>query len=594
MKQKINNLLALLIVVSAGLFVENLFIEGNQINNSAHKILTDAITKPNRVKTVSRCNRAAIAEGKIALQNANIPSYPDAQRLTFDGGDAVRYRVPATAGEVAKFYSQNLSNDCWTASGRIADKKTKLTIALYEDPESKKTYATFAISPRENVKVLGIELAQYTDPSQPAGTTPGTAGETQPTNTTPPPPPTGDINQPLFPNSGTMNPPMPQQPLPGTNMPMQTCQVNGVEMPGPCPVYNNMPPTQQMEFTKPPEGQTMGPVREQGQGGQQGPSKEDMKKMDERRFKDMKRGLEQFSRGVKMMKKSASRMEGSINKCGVGLPEELKNALANSDNVINKIQAAQSADELEDAVGDVEDIGSVLQEWGPRMGDLQRLCQMLKQGDREMKQLERSLKRAEIRSQSNKKIDLSEIIANYKQDVENLRQALKSSKELSKTDPESAMEKIEDEFFGQMDNVRNNEMAIDMALNITRGLRDAKRELQNYQRQINSLKKKKIDTADVEEQLASLKTKLDEINNYLKGKFDAEELVSLVEETFDAREKLQDDLQELGGGPQTMPQIKANNTYNVRVNLPDSFKKQDEEDNNDDINSGEKLMPISR
>jgi hypothetical protein len=311
-----------------------------------------------------------------------------------------------------------------------------------------------------------------------------------------------------------------------------------------------------------------------------------MQKMDERRFKDMKRGLSQFAKGIKSMKKSAAKTKAIVSKCGVSMPEELENALASADNLVGKIESAKTADELDEATESIEDVGSVMQEWGPKMGDLHRLCQMIKQGDKDLKQLERSIKRAESQDKSNKKVDLSEMIAEFKNDFNGLKSALAEVKQLAKTDPESALEKLEDDFFGQMDNVRNSERAIDMALNVLRGIKDADREMKDYQKQINSLKKKKVDTAEIQAELDFLKSQIAELKVLIKTKFDPDDLVDTVEATFDAREELQDALQELGAGPQMVPQIKVNKSYNTRVDLPDAFKKQEnktEDEGSDDI-----------
>jgi hypothetical protein len=164
---------------------------------------------------------------------------------------------------------------------------------------------------------------------------------------------------------------------------------------------------------------------------------------------------------------------------------------------------------------------------------------------------------------------------------------LKQAKQLAQTDADSALEKIEDDFYGQMDNVRNNEMAIDMALNMSQGMRSMDKEIKNYDKQIKSLKRKKIDTREAEELSGKLKAQIAEIKNFAKGKFDQEEFVNKVETAFDIREELQDALQELGGGPQMEPKITGEKNYNVQINLPDSFKKQkaaENEEDSEDIN----------
>jgi len=357
--------------------------------------------------------------------------------------------------------------------------------------------------------------------------------------------------------------------------PQATCRVNGVEMPGPCSNYNQQ--GQKMD-----QGQ-MGQGDQMNQNGQMGPSEEDMKKMDERRFQDMKRGLSQFSKGTSQMKKSVERARKTLAKCGVGIPEELDNALKATDGLIKNIQDATTADELENIISDVEDVGMTMQEWGPRMGDLSRLCQMMRQGDRDMKSLEREVKKMESRVKANKKLDLTEALNQFKANVASIKGVFLNVVTLAKTDPASALEKLEDEFYGTMDDVQNSRMVIDTALNVSQGLRNASSEIKKIESQIKSLKKKKIDTSAAEDLLATMKEQIAELQKLIKGKFDAEELIVMVEDAYQTRSDLQSILEELSGSSVYVPNIKADTKMNINVDLPDAFMKQP-------MDSGEEMM----
>ena len=551
-KTSLTTWLMLLFIAFATLLIEGAILQSLQLQNKTIYQLTKQLAQSPTVFCIAN----SLSGEKVALRSIDLPLYDGAKRLTFDGGNWVRYRLSADNIEVAKFYAHVLTNQCWqpislSQSKLIFSKnQNQLYIALDKNPLSNKLTVTYLYQPAQTVKVLGLKLAQDTTTTPP----PSGSGATlpPPSDQTQPLPPTGDQNtQP--------QPPMPTQPYqpPTSGQPGSTCRVNGVEMPGSCEKYN------------------------QGPTGRPGPSEEEIKKMDERRFQDMKRGLSQFTKGVKSMKKSITRVKTAVNKCGVNLPEELTSAMANVDNLIGRIESAKTADELDEIVGDIEDIGAVMQDWGPRMGDLHRLCQMIKQAGKDQKQLERSLKRAEARDRANKKLDLTKILANFKNDIANLSQVLAEVRELAKTDAESALEKLEDDFYGQMDNVRNNERAIDMVFNIARGIRDANREIRNIEKQINNLKRKKVDISEAQELLAQLKSQVQELQVLIKGSFDPDDLIDQVEAAFKIREQLQDLMQQLGVGPQMMPQIQGTKGYNIQINLPEAFKKQglDEEEN---------------
>ncbi len=625
-KTKISHSLALLALVIAAVLIENAFLQSMSINNQAY----DLIAKTTINQMSPQNFNLMKAGGQVALADAFLPLFPGAKRLTFGDNGLVRYRIDAPLNTVAKFYNQVMSSVGWqqiksSAQAMVSQENfDKVMIALAENPITKKTEAIFYHQPLGGNDLLGartalaeeavinnapqesVQPAQPLSPTQPQPSLPPADNQNSQT-----PPPAGDNNQP-FPSQQPMQPNGQQpnninnnfQPQQNNMGPQPTCRVNGVETPGGCPQFNNNGGGQNMntmEFTRPQgEGNNgqQGPNNNGGgNNGQQGPqfnnnggnnngqpggpSEEQQKKMDEQRLKDMKRGMSQFSRSITMMKKNVAKNKTALSKCGVSIPEELTNALNSSDSLVAKINSAKTADELDEVIGDIQDVGSVMQDWGPRMGDLNRLCQMFKQADRDQKQLDRSL--ASYTKKNSAKMDISEILAEYKTNIDGMRQTLAQAKELAKTDPDEALSKIEDDFYGSMDNVRNSEQAINMVLNISKGIRDAATEIKKIESNIKSLKKKKLDTSAIEELTVEFKQNMGEIKTMIKTKFDVDELVSKVETAFDVREQINDAMQEFGVGMMA-PQIKANNNMNVQVNLPDAFKKQD---NNGGDNSGQ-------
>ncbi|MBI2459026.1 MAG: hypothetical protein HYV53_00555 [Parcubacteria group bacterium] len=563
-KTKISHSLALLVLVTAAILAENAFLQSMAINKRTYDLITQTTigqSSPQSFNLLKTADRVALAETAI-------PLFPGAKRLTFSHNGLVRYRIDAPIAKVRSFYNQVMSLAGWqrikgSAQAMVAKGNfDKVMIALAENPITKKTEAVFyhlsaqAGQPLSGNDILGAQKAQ-------AEETTGFVAPEEPVQTQPLMPTGGNqVNQ-----SAPVN--MEQQPIQpgGENQTNQTAPTNHETQPFKSEEQfnnnnsNNGPQTKNMEFGR-PNGD---------QGQQQGPSEEDMKKMDERRFKDMKRGLSQFTRSAQMMKKVVAKTKTAINKCGVNIPEELSNALNSIDDLVKKINEAQTADELDEVIGDIEDVGSVMQDWGPRMGDLHRLCQMLKQADRDLKQLDRSLARYQAKNKG--KIDISEILADYKSDLENMRQALRQARELAKTEADEALSKIEDDFYGSMDNIRNAEQAINMVLNIGQGIRQATAEIKKIDRDIKNLKRKKIDTAQLEELAVDFKARVEEIKTMVKGKFDVDELIDKVEAAFDVREQIYDAMQEYGLGLMA-PQIKENKSLNMQVNLPEAFRKQ--------------------
>lgn len=311
----------------------------------------------------------------------------------------------------------------------------------------------------------------------------------------------------------------------------------------------------------------------------QGPSEEDMQKqearMNEQRFQQMKRGLSQFKNGVKGMKKGVLNAKKNLGKCGVSLPEELTTALDKSDSIVQKLDAAKTADELDEIISDVEDVGGVMQEWGPKLGDLFRVCEMMKRSDADYKRMERDVNR--VVKQANaakKKIDLSEMADGLKQELAKLKEAKEVAKTLAKTDPEEALEKLDDEFYGEFETLNNARQEIETVLNVTKGLRDGKNEVKRYDSQLKALKRKKKDTSELEADIKDIKQKLAELESFMKQKgVKADDIIERVEELFDLREEFLDKLNELRGGSEFEPQIKSGPSFDFR--LPQGFERQE-------------------
>lgn len=612
MKTKISHLLALLTIAAAAVLIEKAFLQSMTINNQAY----DLIAKTTINQLSPQNFNLMKAAGDVALADASVPLFPGATKLTFGDADSVRYRLDASAGKVAGFYNQIMASLGWQkVDGSIksltaGNNLNKVIIALAENPITKKTEAIFSTKSFSQSDIFSVASASAEEvTTQPSVQPLQPLQPSQPQS--PVPPADNQSGQPYQQQNQQNNQPFADM-CPGAsgdpiNTDMWCFKPTGERGPAPelisgaptCPAgftakcgpRMNQQQGNNQQFNNNGGGQNMNTMeflRPQGEGnngqqgpqfnnnggnnnGQQRPSEEQQKKMDEQRLKDMKRGMSQFSRSITMMKKSVAKNKTTLSKCGVSMPEELVNALNSSDSLVAKINGAKTADELDEAVGDIEDISSVMQDWGPRLGDLNRLCQMLKQADRDMKQLDRSL--ASYQKKNTAKMDISGILAEYKTNIDGMRQTLAQAKELAKTDADEALTKIEDDFYGNMDNVRNSEQAISMVLNIGQGIRQAASDIKRIDSSIKALKRKKVDTADLEVQAADFKQQVEEIKTMIKGKFDVEELISKVETAFDNRQQISDALQEYGIGNMA-PQIKENKSMNVQVNLPDAFKKQ--------------------
>ena len=357
--------------------------------------------------------------------------------------------------------------------------------------------------------------------------------------------------------------------LPPGGMPTNNNNQNQPYPPG-SPNQGQFPGQNQNGFQGQPGQFPGGPGGPNGQMGPGGPSDEEMQKMDEQRFQQMKKGLSQFSKGVDQMKKMIVRTEKKLKQCGVGIPPELKAALDKAPEIVTKIKGAKTPDELEDIMADVEDVGGAMQEWGPRFGDLQRLCNMIKQVDKKLKNVQRAAKRAQSYGKKNPAIQ--EIIDELNAMVALMADAAKSAKELAKIDAEAALDKIDNEFFGNMEELWNKVSLIDMMRNLKTGLSQADREIRANTTKITQLKKKKVSEEIIEELTGLLdvvKEKVAELKVLSKQKgVDPEEIRFTGEELWQAVAEFENALSEQGAG-YYMPTVKGGE--NVKFVMPEGF-----------------------
>lgn len=317
-------------------------------------------------------------------------------------------------------------------------------------------------------------------------------------------------------------------------------------------------------------GQGMGPGgMEQGNFG---PSEAEMQKMDQQRFEQMKKGLKDFSRSVTSFQKMVKQMEPKLKKLGVSIPAELKAALEQAPAVVEKIKNAQTPEELDEIVVDVSDIGSTLQEWGPKFGDLIRLGNMLKEGDRMVKKMTTELKRVKRLATKNPEL-LGATVGEMETMLAAITQGVQEAKAAAQTDPDSALDILQEKVMDSQEEFWNNSSIVDTLQNLKTGLKSADSQVKKVDAAIKKIAKQKdIDTAVVDElkQMSTdLKAQLAELKALSKqADADPEELRILAEELWQAFEDLQNQLAEYGQGLY-QPQVQRG--QDVKFNLPQGF-----------------------
>lgn len=329
------------------------------------------------------------------------------------------------------------------------------------------------------------------------------------------------------------------------------------------------------------EGQFPG----QGQGNQgqfpggpggpddQGRFEQERQKIDEERFQRMKKEFSGFERMIKEMQKFSTRIERSLKskRCTeVGVPAEFKNAIQKAPELLAKIKNAKSAEEIEEVLPDLMDIGDSMREMGNTMGELMGLCEMLKRSTSDIRNIDRAVKR--VAAYVKKNPVLEESINELKAIAEAMKQGIQKAKELAKTDPQEAFDTIQSEFYDRMEEFWNLMGEIDMVQNLSKGINQAASEIKRAEQKVKVLSKnKKIDqevVAQLNDIVQRLKEDLNELRALQKQKGSVEEIKALAEEMWQKFMEYENLLAEIGQssyGPKIAP------TETIEFRPPDAF-----------------------
>ncbi len=445
----------------------------------------------------------------------------------------------------------------------------------------------------------------------------------------------------------------------------QTCNINGVEMPGPCPAstapqMNQQPtmggeggynqpnqmgpgPQQGGNYGPGDQGGQMGPG---GQEGQQGPSQEDQERMqqqqeqrqkqqEDRQLKEMKRNVRQMENGIKQFEKMIQKAEKSgtvvpaeikeklerakniiaaiksattmdemqsagaedfgdlmqeldharqdifekaqrlqdvkrgvkgmeqgmrmfekqlamFAKQKVAVPQDVTDTLAKIKEMIGKIKNAQTWDEIEAAgLEDMQDLFQKLDESRQQLEVLARWPQTLKQVDRELKRLTTELKKTKAMADRlvKKGVDVSGVAAEFEAAVNKLKSVRDDAvAKISAGQSEEAFDLLENEFFGQMQDVWEFQQVIMMMSNLGQFASQFKQGINQSQNQLRMLQRKKIDITELQDMLNQAKAKGNEVLALMKVKpIDQEAIMSGIQELEDLRQEFESKMEELTG-----------------------------------------------
>ncbi|MDO8489967.1 MAG: hypothetical protein Q7S47_00950 [bacterium] len=272
-----------------------------------------------------------------------------------------------------------------------------------------------------------------------------------------------------------------------------------------------------------------------------------MKKQQEQQMKMMKQGAQQALKGIANLKKQISRQEGQLKKCGVGMPQEVVSAIADADALAGKIGASSDVDELQELMQDMQYSMQTVGESQQQFGMLQGMCQMLPQATKMFTQADKKFKAVVKTASKNKSIDISDLTADYQVSVDSLKMILAQVKETMTTDPEGAMQSLQEDFFQGFNEVFQKIGNIKAVSQSAKGVTALDKSLANFKKQRDKLSKKGSDVAELSDAIGLLESSIIDLKDIRKTKgFDPQDMMSAFEDAFSAIEDVASALDDLG------------------------------------------------
>ncbi len=283
-------------------------------------------------------------------------------------------------------------------------------------------------------------------------------------------------------------------------------------------------------------------------------------------FRQMKRGVDQFTRGVNQMKTFVNRLKTRLTRAGVGVPVELTNALAKAPELIAKLKAAKTQEEFEDLMGDMQDIGMIMQDWGPRLGDLDRLVGMMTQLDRDIRNMNTAFRRA--KTAVARRPEAADSLKEAEEMLGVLTKKAAEAKTLAKSDPEGALDLVQD-FYGESEEFWNQVAFVEMIGNLQRGLTQANSEIKRAETRIRTIERGKQADAEtiaaLKEMLVAIKETLPELRAVIARRpIDYEEIRFVAEGFWDQIQAFENLLAEQGQGYYA-PTVKQGAGINIEI-----------------------------
>jgi len=287
-----------------------------------------------------------------------------------------------------------------------------------------------------------------------------------------------------------------------------------------------------------------------------------------REVQEQTQRLKQVKQQIRNAEQAVKSFEKQITKAKDCVSTDVKTKLETLKTTITTVKNAKTWDEVE-AAG-LDDMGDLFDDVNSSREQLEicsRWPQILKQVDKQLKDLSKQLTKNKtlVAKLSAKGIDLSVAYNAFESGVTKMKTAREEAvAKMQSGDAQGAIDMLQDDIFDQMEDVMLNQQTIQIMSNLGTFNSQFKRGLTDAQKQINSLKKKKIDTTELVAILDETKTKGAEILALIKRPGDDQETIMTgMEDLQDLRMEFSDKVAELTGDEvSTMPAMTGQQQFN--------------------------------
>lgn len=268
-------------------------------------------------------------------------------------------------------------------------------------------------------------------------------------------------------------------------------------------------------------------------------------------LKGLKQGITGMEKGLKAFESQLAR----ITKQKAVIPAEITEKVASIKAKIAAVKAAKTWEEAEAAgVEELQDSMESLNDYRDQLEVLMRLPQMQKQLDQQMNNLTKELKKTQaiVTKLQKQGVDLNEEQAAFAAAVNQLKavrdDALAKVKSGNSEEIKTALDDLEENFFGQLQDAWENSRIIQTMSNLGRFQSEFKKGVADAQKRIAQLKKKKVNTTELAAILKQSQDKGNAVLALIKVKpMDEDAVMDGISEIEDLRTQFTEAADELSG-----------------------------------------------